>query len=63
MTDYELGILVGGLIGWILALLSLVLAWSLCNIARQSDDAIKIQNWKGTRYAAGRGSETDIRVD
>ena len=37
MTDYYMGILVGGAMGYCIALVSLVAVWSLCMIAGQEE--------------------------
>ena len=37
MTDYYIGIIVGGLIGYGLALLTMLFVWSLCVVSAKAD--------------------------
>jgi len=37
MTDYYIGIIVGGLIGYGLALLTMLVVWSLCVVSAMAD--------------------------
>ena len=37
MTDYYIGIIVGGLIGYGLSLLTMIFVWSLCVVAKRAD--------------------------
>ena len=38
MTDYYCGLAIGALIGYCLALLTLLVIWSLCVIAKQEEE-------------------------
>ncbi len=37
MTDYYIGIVVGGLIGYGLSLLTMIFVWSLCVVSAKED--------------------------
>ena len=37
MTDYYIGIIVGGLIGYGLSLLTMLFVWSLCVVSARAD--------------------------
>ena len=38
MTEYYMGVLIGALIGYCLAILTLLVIWSLCVIAKQQEE-------------------------
>jgi hypothetical protein len=38
MTDYIMGILVGGLLGYCFSLATMMVIWSLCVIAKKADE-------------------------
>lgn len=38
MTDYYMGIVVGGAIGYCLALITLVTIWGLCVVAKREEE-------------------------
>jgi hypothetical protein len=54
MTEYYWGMLFGGLIGYCLALFTMITIWSLCVVAKQSDE--------GRDYAEKDDGETEQRT-
>lgn len=38
MTEYYMGLLIGAGIGYCLALITLLMVWALCVIAKENDD-------------------------
>lgn len=51
MTDYYIGMVIGGLIGYGLSLCTMIAIWSLCVIAKQADE--------GRDYADKEHGETE----
>lgn len=37
MTDYTIGLIVGGLVGYGFSMLTMIVIWSLCVIAKKAD--------------------------
>ena len=37
MTDYTIGLIVGGLVGYGFSLLTMIVIWSLCVVAKKAD--------------------------
>ena len=46
MTDYYIGMVIGGLIGYGLSLCTMIAIWSLCVIAKQADEGREYANEK-----------------
>jgi len=38
MTDYYVGIIIGGLIGYGLSMATMLMVWSLCVVAKRADE-------------------------
>lgn len=49
MTDYYIGIIVGGLLGYGLSLATMIMVWSLCVVAKRADE--------GRDYAAEKKND------
>lgn len=63
MTDYQLGLAIGGFIGWVLAFIVLAVIWGLCNMVHiREDEIIRIDGWSKSRgaNAVGRRGTEDI---
>jgi hypothetical protein len=56
MTDYYIGLVVGGLIGYGLTLFTMLLMWSLCVVSKRADG-----NNENRNYGKGKDSADSLR--